>query len=86
MAVTGEGGRDLDVWKETTWYGDACGAPWYEECLREICNDACGAPKFEDYCIFWTALSQNIGHIFCTRFCMAINDNPVVCPAFNFFH
>ena len=24
---------------------------------------------------FWIALSQNIGHIFCTRFCLAAYDN-----------
>ena len=24
---------------------------------------------------FWIALSQNIGHIFCARFCLAVNDN-----------
>ena len=24
---------------------------------------------------FWITLSQNIGHIFCTRFCLAVNDN-----------
>ena len=33
VAATGEGGRNLDVWRVTTWYGDACVAPWYEECL-----------------------------------------------------
>ena len=36
VAVTGKEGMDLDVWRVTTWYGDACGAPWYEECLWEI--------------------------------------------------
>ena len=83
--ATGDGGRDLDVWRVTTWYGDACGAPWYEQYLWEKCNDAWGAPKFEDYCTFWIPLSQNIGHIFCTRFCMAVNDNQVIWPAYNFF-
>ena len=24
---------------------------------------------------FWIALSQNIGRIFCSRFCLAVNDN-----------
>ena len=33
---------------------------------------------------FWL-LCQNIGHIFCTRFCMAVNDNQVIWPAYNFF-
>ena len=33
VTATGKGGIDLDVWRVTTWYGDACGAPWYEECL-----------------------------------------------------
>ena len=85
VAATGEGRRDLDVWRVTPWYGDACGAPWYEECLWERWNDAWGAPKFEDYCIFWIALIQNFGNIFCTRFCMAVNDNQVIWPAYNFF-
>ena len=39
VATTGEVGRNLDVWRVTTWYRDACGAPWYEECLWERCND-----------------------------------------------
>ena len=85
VATTSEGERDLDVWRVTTWYGDACGAPWYEECFWERCNDAWGAPTLEDYCIFWIALSQNIGHIFRTRFCMAVNDNQVIWPAYSFF-
>ena len=85
VAATGEGGRNLDVWRVTTWYGDACVAPWYEECLWERCSDAWDAPKFEDYCIFWIALSQSIGHFFCTRFCMAVNNNQVIWPAYNFF-
>ena len=48
-------------------------------------NDAWGAPKFEDHCIFWIILSQNIGHIFCTWFCMVVNNNQVIWPAYNFF-
>ena len=54
---------------------DDCGAPWYEEYLWRRCDDAWGAQKFEDHCIFWIALSQNIGHIFCPRFFLAVNDN-----------
>ena len=74
-----------DAWRVTTWYGDACGASWHEECLWRRCHDARGAPNFEDYCIFWIALSQNVGHIFCTRFCLAVNDNQDRWPAYNFF-
>ena len=44
-----------------------------------------GTPKFEDHCIFWIALSQNIGHIFYTRFFMVVNDNQVIWPAYNFY-
>ena len=44
-----------------------------------VCN------KFEDCCIFWIALSQDIGHIFCTRYCVAVNDNQLIWPAYNFF-
>ena len=33
VAATGEGGRDLNISRVTAWYEDACGAPWYEECL-----------------------------------------------------
>ena len=61
--------------------GDSCGAPWYEECMWRRCDDAWGAPKH----FFWIALSQNIGHIFCTRFCLAVNDNQDIWPAYNFF-
>ena len=60
VAATSEvgGGRYLDVWRVTTWYGDACGAPWHQECLWGKCNDICGAPKFEGHCIFQIALSK----------------------------
>ena len=52
VSAVGEWGRDLNVWTVTTWHGDACGAPWYEESLWGRCRDAWGAPKFEDHCIF----------------------------------
>ena len=41
--------------------------------------------NIEDHCSFWIALSHNIGHIFCTRFCMVVNNNQVIWPAHNFF-
>ena len=34
---------------------------------------------------FFRLLSQNIGHIFCTIFCMAVNDNQFIWPAYNLF-
>ena len=34
---------------------------------------------------FWIALSQNIGRIFCSRFCLAVNDNQDIWPAYKFF-
>ena len=34
---------------------------------------------------FWIALNQNIGHIFCTRFCLVVIDNQVIWPAYSFF-
>ena len=85
VSATGEWGRDLNDWRVTTWYENACSASWYQKCLWRRCNDAWGASKFKDRCIFWIALSQNVGHIFCTRFCLAVNDNQVIWPAYNFF-
>ena len=37
VSATGEWGRALNVWRVTTWYGDACGAQWYKECLWGKC-------------------------------------------------
>ena len=85
VSATGEWGRDVSVWRVTTWYEHAFGAPWYEECLWGRCSDAWDASKFENHCIFWIVLCQNIGHIFCTRFCIPVDDNQVIWPAYNFF-
>ena len=46
VAATVEWGRDLNVLRVITWYGDACGTSWYEECFCGRCNDAWGAPKY----------------------------------------
>ena len=86
VPATGKGERDFDVWRVTAWYGGClwCTMVWrmlvvkMQWCLG--CTKILGLIHF-----FWIPLNQNIGHIFCTRFCVAVNDNQVIWPAHSFF-
>ena len=92
MAATGEGERDLDVWRVTTWYGD--GVVWCAWSGDHILKNACGE---EDSMMlgvhqnlrtnaFFGLLQIRISVIsFVPDFLLAVNDNQVIWAVYNFF-
>ena len=76
-----------------TWMFGSDNMVWGMLAVRHRMKNACGGDaimlgvqqSLRTTAFFWIALSQKIGHIFCTRFCLAVNNNQIIWLAYNFF-